>query len=716
MDPLSVATSIAGLLSAAGQVAKFLSPYASAIKDTPQIAARVHAEVKAISIIFSALQALTQNLASIPAERAGLIRAEQIVTVLTDGVLLFSELEEAVRLLPSQKSAGQRLGLRGRQQWARKEGDLTAFLTRLEGFKSSASLILAILNSESDRLATEQQHQLSININGLLESNRALSRRLMTLEDAFDIQSLVSKPPSVVSFVTAPMEQTGLNDSALVASADAHKAEVPGIAVGEAPNFENDLEASRVYRRTKRDSMNFSFRSSVAYTHAWSIFSGLSLSDVSVLSVIALPIYRDELSNAGHYDFASSPSPPVPETRTEEEGPILCKCLEIRLQLVQLPGFLLLLEQDNRWNDGFHALRALFRQGFPFLTLLQALGHIQRKPLLSLPWHREDVRKSRKNAVNVFLKACSEDLEVGQDNLFTESDLYHDDSAGFLKVLSLVSLILGRLAKSGTVAVPDPKPVLLSPEMGPQVESQARIEAFLADERSYVSQLETLVVIDAWVERNTDLVPAEISTVVKQLEIRLLASFHIDMLLLMEKNMLKRPCLQRWGIVFSLHSINAHREAGFIFEEERARRRIRALLDSKPHDNQEAESKLAQLLRLLPLVAGRVLRYGTLLSAVYGQKCMSREQLEDLDLAYRHRQEVCETINSKTRAYQTAEAESDMFHRVVRDRKGHDPATFGQLVFFDNLSMTERDSWPVKQASLYTHRRHHSTNRLTEFF
>lgn len=67
--------------------------------------------------------------------------------------------------------------------------------------------------------------------------------------------------------------------------------------------FEQDLETSRVYRRATRMSLDLSVRSSVAQTHAWSMFSGLSLGQISNLSVLALPLYADDITNAQHYAF-----------------------------------------------------------------------------------------------------------------------------------------------------------------------------------------------------------------------------------------------------------------------------------------------------------------------------------------------------------------------------------------------------------------------------
>jgi hypothetical protein len=65
--------------------------------------------------------------------------------------------------------------------------------------------------------------------------------------------------------------------------------------------FEDDLEASRVYTRAALyDFCDRSFVSSAIRTNAWSI---LSLSDISVISVLALPLFQGDISNQEHYSF-----------------------------------------------------------------------------------------------------------------------------------------------------------------------------------------------------------------------------------------------------------------------------------------------------------------------------------------------------------------------------------------------------------------------------
>ena len=143
MDPLSVAASIAGLLKGAQELSSILGPYISATKEPPAIAYRVHSEIHNTKIILSAVQSLAQNLRSEHVRNASLIQVDQVVAVLTDGVLIFSELEIACGSLKDQQPSALRL--RSRLNFVRKESDLSTLLTRLQAFKDSLNLILTIL-------------------------------------------------------------------------------------------------------------------------------------------------------------------------------------------------------------------------------------------------------------------------------------------------------------------------------------------------------------------------------------------------------------------------------------------------------------------------------------------------------------------------------------------------------------------------------------------
>ncbi|KAM0543995.1 hypothetical protein ACHAPJ_012020 [Fusarium lateritium] len=540
-DPLSVAASIAGLISITVEAAKYLRPYISAAKETPQVAAHVYSEVQSTQVILSGLQELTNNLGSVQARHAALIGVNQVVTILTDGVLLFSELHEELRSL-SPKDEVERIPLRARLQWARKEGTFATLLTRLQGFKSSMTLVLMILKSDSDRSATQHQEQLSANINLLLESNHALSRRLMNLEDALDAQTIASKRMSFLS-LSGSTPQRSESQKSQPSTVDTEST----IAISKF-DFEDDLELSRVYRRAQRDTMDFSFRSSIARSNSWSVFSGLSLGDVSIMSVIALPVYQEDLTNAQHYDFGDGTTVVPQESQPSTEQPLLIECLEIMHKMLQLPGMKKHFDEAPDLDDTFYNLWAVLRRGIPLIIILQALdpridfgANSTTYFSKTLTGHTRDIQHFQaKEAIAWFVQYCHDVLEIETSSLFKVADLLGQSSYGFSKVIFIVSLLIEKLTVAGLVSDKDHSESFRGIGLGSE---STELSDFLADQRHLVLQLEELANIKARLE--VDVLPRDdVIDVFGNIEA--MADLHIDVLIRMERNLLVPLSEQKW--------------------------------------------------------------------------------------------------------------------------------------------------------------------------
>lgn len=315
-DPLSVAASVVGLLTAAAAICKVLAPYAAAARDTPQIALQVRAEIEEASIALASLQGLASNLAALPTQRTLLIQVDHLVAILTNGVLVFSDLETCVGDLPPLDPSTTP-ALRRRLQWTKKESDLKPILGRLQGFKASVSMILGILQSDSLLRAEQWQTALTSNIAELLTNNQDLSRRLMCLEAVFDdAQSCITVRPDAARIQEIKDDGTlAPPDTAADERRDDEEEESPDTSDSDTPwissfEFENDLNLSMPYRRAKRDIIDASPRNSVAFTDAcWSMISDISLGNLSTLAVLCLPVYAEEISNSRHYRFTSQIEP-----------------------------------------------------------------------------------------------------------------------------------------------------------------------------------------------------------------------------------------------------------------------------------------------------------------------------------------------------------------------------------------------------------------------
>lgn len=148
----------------------------------------------------------------------------------------------------------------------------------------------------------------------LLADNKQLCKRLKSLEDRIDARS--TSIPYNASLVSGADDQ----DASTARPFDG-KNTLTRETIMTRFTFDKYLQSSRVYRMAKRQTCDESFNSSTVRTHAWSVFSGLSLADISALSVVALPLYEDDIigDHAKYYDFCTLESPLIAEADRDFE-------------------------------------------------------------------------------------------------------------------------------------------------------------------------------------------------------------------------------------------------------------------------------------------------------------------------------------------------------------------------------------------------------------
>lgn len=153
--------------------------------------------------------------------------------------------------------------------------------------------------SGSDAEAARSQESLEILVQQLLHSNQELCKRLGNLEDSFDARSTITTT-RIDSRSLVSQEDNETITTTRPQNSSKRRSIREAIKIRFA--FDEDLEASRVYSRAAlNDCCDVSFVSSAARTTAWSVFSGLSLADISVISVVALPVYPRDVANLERY-------------------------------------------------------------------------------------------------------------------------------------------------------------------------------------------------------------------------------------------------------------------------------------------------------------------------------------------------------------------------------------------------------------------------------
>ncbi len=334
MDPLSITVSIVAILTAAAKVSSILG----LVKDAPESMSAILIEVDHIKIVFTALRKFLDRTHRFAPQRAALIQLDDVVVVLTQTVLVFSELETLVRPLSAQGS----LSPWWRLNWARHQPTASRLVNQLQRHKVTLSLILQIIqwlvgcvacyelssNAYSDSNVDAQHSAASLqdNIEQQVESSSDWVARLEQLQispnanQPNEVIKLVSMPPHGSSFEQTPLAgdtpPTRAPSPPSIAQTDES---IPDADPSVQATFEVVLSTTRVYDRVKDREIDAMSRVSTNRSRAWSVLSGLSLAEVSAVAVIKLPLHVPELqrfwnlaspsamstdtSPASHYDW-----------------------------------------------------------------------------------------------------------------------------------------------------------------------------------------------------------------------------------------------------------------------------------------------------------------------------------------------------------------------------------------------------------------------------
>ncbi|KAL9047594.1 MAG: hypothetical protein Q9206_006634 [Seirophora lacunosa] len=300
MDPISVSASILGLLGAATKVSEVLTKFIRRLKDAPRSARRLVTEVDDLKLCFHQLQDYVVSENSSARSRKTMIMLDQLCIILTHCVMVFSELEHALDgLMPRN-----RISIGSRFKWVSKESTMSNLLQRLQSSKLSLNLVLTTLTCVDVGEAQRSIDALTGVVREVVTSNQDICRRLGDPSYSTEVKHM-SAPSALESIHSTPDDASALTPNRDTWRSDAttvvERNSNPGLS------FEQDLRRSRVYTRasahiSRRPDLDvLSLKSSTARSIGSSFFSGLSLADVSNISLISLPVSSRSLSNGQRY-------------------------------------------------------------------------------------------------------------------------------------------------------------------------------------------------------------------------------------------------------------------------------------------------------------------------------------------------------------------------------------------------------------------------------
>ncbi|KAM0550812.1 hypothetical protein ACHAPJ_008675 [Fusarium lateritium] len=354
MDPLSIASGVAGLLTVSAAVIKIFDTVKFNMGNCPRTILWAHAEVKDINWAIERLKDLIDDPDSVPKTARMSVGIHDATVTISELIRSCDGLVSALTPLNPDGTPSQTRW--DKIKWLRVQDEVVKYIRQLQSHKISITLILNILQCESDFVIVESQHALEKKIDAVLDSNEITQKRIEGLEALFnkfitDNATLFpSSRSSMVPTLTPSKEEDESTDASSIATSrkvydhdhwngsyasterslsfpieistnvEAARPSRPkrstsediSATIGNNGNnplgrreFEATLEETNVYKRVYNSTDAFSIYSSRSRSIAGSVMTSFSLADdSSILS--AFPIMsRTELQHPEYYEHMS---------------------------------------------------------------------------------------------------------------------------------------------------------------------------------------------------------------------------------------------------------------------------------------------------------------------------------------------------------------------------------------------------------------------------
>ncbi|KAF1813577.1 hypothetical protein P152DRAFT_285799 [Eremomyces bilateralis CBS 781.70] len=388
--------------------------------------------------------------------------------------------------------------------------------------------------------------------------------------------------------------------------------------------------------------------------------------------------------------------------RAEKETSLYQICLNLRQRLQRVPGFDDILEEELRDadedTDPVTLLWRVFRRGYPLMVLYNALQ--PNSPLVidetkMMNWPE---RKRSQAATFKFLQACVNELRFPQDQCFIITDLYSDDTTGFVKVTKVVNRVLDLLVDSG-VLMPEDNPQEENPAIGgKKTHRQHIIHELVNTERTYVNHLDLLQQFKKNVEERGIVSGDAIHDIF--LNLNALLDFQRRFLIRVEQTNSQPEAEQDWGRLFVLY-----KDAFKVYEtyianqkkcEKTAFREFEKLRETggaaEIRQMVESPSILSSFL-LKPFQ--RLSKYPLLLKELRDKGDYDEERTDNLRQGLEAALQVLQATNTAVDREERKEAVEELRGRV-EDWKGHRLEGFGELLLHGTFTVLKGDSVNTK--------------------
>ncbi|KAK0310352.1 Guanine nucleotide exchange factor for Cdc42p [Friedmanniomyces endolithicus] len=369
-------------------------------------------------------------------------------------------------------------------------------------------------------------------------------------------------------------------------------------------------------------------------------------------------------------------------------------CVSLRQRLLGVPGFREWLEEEEEEadddTDPVTLLWRTFRRGLPLTMLYDTLN--PSRPIQLKGIKEEKIGKA---ATFKFLQACVNDLKFAQEDCFIVTDLYGDDTTGFVKVARVVNRVLDILVSRGLVD--DIRPTASDFEQAAKgmkrSQRQHIVHELVSTERTYVQHLELLQAFKHLVEEK-GVIPGDAVHDIF-LNLNALLDFQRRFLIRVEQTNAQSEEEQNWGKLFILYCEAFKVYEPYIANQRKCEKTVVAeyakLKDAGGNlEMRQIVESPTSLYGFLMKPFQRLSKYPLLLGDLYNKGDLDEDRKHDLKLGKEAATSILTRTNKAVDREEKAEAVQELRVRV-EDWKGHSVGGFGELLLYGTFTVLKSE-------------------------
>ncbi|KAF7953980.1 uncharacterized protein EAE97_001378 [Botrytis byssoidea] len=450
----------------------------------------------------------------------------------------------------------------------------------------------------------------------------------------------------------------------------------PLLRTNTAPVFNNrsaEGNGSGLSQTMSHNSRSSQLTGSTAFTtSSTTSLNSLSTSATLVPAPLAMPVQGGNVIATNN----------IINQRADASRSLYQICVNLRQRLAQVPGFnghFVDSDDEDEAEEDMDPVSSLWRclrKGTPLVTLYNTLQPAEPLPL---PDNKMAEPKKSKMAAFKFVEACMKDLQIPPGDVFALSDLFGDDTTGFVKVTQVINIVLDVAGQRGlllTSQAEDTNESATAP--GSKMSYRQHVVRELVDtERKYVQDLENLHELKKTIEQKGVIAGDVVHDIF--LNINAILDFQRRFLIKIETTNSQPVDKQEWGLPFRNYEEAFGIYQPFIANQRKAATIAKDNFDKITMADHPVVVDFNTLDGFLLKPMQRLVKYPLLLKDLRDKTNASDEAKEDLTLGIEASNRVLHQANAAVDRELRGEALLDLCGRVD-DWKNHRVDHFGDLI------------------------------------